>query len=156
MRNRLFVVACTVLLMSCSSASQYGASRPDAQASSLRVNLGDSTKVKQILSQQYIDWRHVPHKMGGTSKQGIDCSGLVYKTYRAKLGINMPRSTEYQSRVGRVIKKDHLRAGDLVFFKTGVFARHVGMYIDEGNFLHVSSSNGVMISNLEDRYWNRP
>jgi cell wall-associated NlpC family hydrolase len=42
-----------------------------------------------------------------------------------------------------------------VFFKTGVFTRHVGMYLDDGDFLHAASSNGVTISNLEDRYWTR-
>jgi cell wall-associated NlpC family hydrolase len=66
----------------------------------------------------------------------------------------MPRSTEYQSKMGRVVRQQQLRAGDLVFFKTGIFKHHVGMYIDEGEFLHVSSSKGVMISNLEDPYWN--
>ena len=66
----------------------------------------------------------------------------------------MPRSTEYQSKTGQAIKQEQLRAGDLVFFKTGIFTRHVGMYIDKGNFLHVSTSKGVMISNLEDPYWS--
>jgi cell wall-associated NlpC family hydrolase len=92
--------------------------------------------------------------MGGVSKNGIDCSGLVYQTYRTKLGFDMPRSTEYQSKVGRSIPKGQLRAGDMVFFKTGLFTRHVGMYIDKSNFLHVSSSKGVMISSLDNSYWS--
>ena len=66
----------------------------------------------------------------------------------------MPRSTEHQSKTGQTIQQEQLRAGDLVFFKTGIFTRHVGMYIDMGNFLHVSTRKGVMISNLEDPYWN--
>jgi cell wall-associated NlpC family hydrolase len=57
--------------------------------------------------------------------------------------------------MGQAIQRERLRAGDLVFFKTGLFTRHVGMYIDDGDFLHVSSSNGVMVSNLEDLYWKR-
>ena len=93
--------------------------------------------------------------MGGTSKKGVDCSGLVYETYRTKLGVDMPRSTEYQARMGLAIKKGQLRTGDLVFFKTGLFTRHVGIYIDNGEFLHVSTSNGVTISTLEDSYWKR-
>ncbi|MBT8134956.1 MAG: C40 family peptidase, partial [Gammaproteobacteria bacterium] len=67
---------------------------------------------------------------------------------------DIPRSTEYQSKVGRSIPKNQLRAGDMVFFKTGIFTRHVGMYIDDGDFLHVSSSKGVMISSLENPYWS--
>ena len=130
MRNHLFVFACTMLLMACSSATHYKSIKPESQTAGLRVDLGDTDTVKQILSQQYDDWRHVPHKLGGTSRNGVDCSGLVYQTYRTKLGIDVPRSTEYQSKMGRGIRKEQLRAGDLVFFKTGVFTRHVGMYIE--------------------------
>ena len=119
-----------------------------------RVDLNNTGKVKNILNQQYADWRHVRHSMGGMSKQGIDCSGLVYKTYRTKFGVDVPRSTELQSRAGQAIKQSQLKAGDMVFFKTGIKMRHVGMYIDKGNFLHVSSSKGVMISNLANPYWS--
>jgi len=67
--------------------------------------------------------------------------GLIY--------LDLPNIS--QKSVGRYNKA--LRAGDMVFFKTGIFTRHVGMYIDKGNFLHVSSSKGVTISSLEDPYW---
>jgi cell wall-associated NlpC family hydrolase len=153
MIKRVVVIVCTILLASCSSAPYYSSSDASVKIYETSVDLNDSETVKQILDQQYNDWRHVRHRMGGTTKNGIDCSGLVYQTYRTKLDINMPRSTEYQSKTGRAIKQQHLRAGDLVFFKTGIFTRHVGMYIDEGNFLHVSTRRGVMISNLEDPYW---
>jgi len=154
MNKLVVVVVCTILLVSCSSAPYYSSSDPSIKISETRVDLNDSDKVKHILNQQYKDWRHVQHRMGGTTKSGIDCSGLVYQTYRAKLGIDMPRSTKHQSKTGRFIKQEQLRAGDLVFFKTGIFTRHVGMYVDKGNFLHVSTSRGVMISNLEDPYWS--
>ena len=143
-----------MLLPACSSAPYYGSTKSSVKVAEIRIDLSDSRKVKQILNQQYKDWRHVQHRMGGLSKNGIDCSGLVYQTYRAKLGINMPRSTKVQSKTGRAIQQEELRTGDLVFFKTGIFTRHVGMYIDKGNFLHVSSSQGVIISNLEAPYWH--
>lgn len=147
-------IICTILLIACSSAPYQGYKNPSVKMSSSRVDLNDTRKVKQILNQQYKDWRHVKHRMGGMSKKGIDCSGLVYKTYRTKFGINVPRSTELQSRVGHAIKQNQLKAGDMVFFKTGLSSRHVGMYMDKGNFLHVSSSKGVMISNLKNPYWS--
>jgi len=154
MNKLVVVIVCTILLTSCSSAPHYSSRNPSINISGTRVDLNDSDKVKQILNQQYKDWRHVQHRMGGTTKNGIDCSGLVYQTYRTKLGINIPRSTEYQSKTGRAIQQEQLRAGDLVFFKTGIFTRHVGIYIDERNFLHVSTSKGVMISNMKDPYWS--
>jgi cell wall-associated NlpC family hydrolase len=143
------------LLAACSSAPDYGSNTTVADVAGQRVDLDDSDTVKQILNQQYEDWHRVPHRMGGVSKSGIDCSGLVYTTYRNRLGVDVPRSTASQSKLGRSISREQLRAGDLVFFKTGVFTRHVGMYLDDGDFLHASSSNGVTISNLEDRYWTR-
>jgi cell wall-associated NlpC family hydrolase len=153
MYKHIIVFIYIILLTACSSAPYYGAKNSSIKVAETRVDLSDTHKTKQILNQQYKDWRHVQHRMGGTSKKGIDCSGLVYRTYRTEFGFDMPRSTEYQSNVGRSIQQDRLRAGDMVFFKTGIFTRHVGMYINKGKFLHVSSSKGVMISNLDDPYW---
>ncbi len=154
MNKILLLIVYAILLTACSSAPYYASENPAIKVSEATVDLSDSKKVKQVLNQQYKDWRHVQHYLGGTSKNGIDCSGLVYQTYRTKLGVDIPRSTEYQSKTGQEIQQEQLRAGDLVFFKTGIFARHVGMYIDEGQFLHVSSRKGVIISSLENPYWN--
>ena len=151
----LFISVCLVLLSACSSAPHHGPANPARNVSGARVDIGESDTIGQILNQQYKDWRYVKHRMGGTSRKGVDCSGLVYQTYRTKFGVAMPRSTEQQSKMGQAVRKEQLKAGDLVFFKTGVFTRHVGMYIDEGDFLHVSSSKGVMISNLDEKYWKR-
>ncbi|MFV2057498.1 MAG: NlpC/P60 family protein, partial [Thiohalomonadales bacterium] len=153
MYKHVVVFICIILLASCSSAPYYGANNPSIKVAEKRVDLSDTYKIKQILNQQHKDWRYVQHQMGGTSKKGIDCSGLVYRIYRTKFGLDMPRSTEYQSKIGRSIQQDQLRAGDMVFFKTGISTRHVGIYIDKGEFLHVSSSKGVMISNLGNPYW---
>lgn len=155
MKNLILLPVCLVLLAACSTAPYHAPDETALTVSTHRVDLGDSERVKEILKQQYNDWHTVRHKMGGTSMRGVDCSGLVYQTYRTRFGIDMPRSTEYQARMGTTIKKDRLRTGDLVFFKTGLFTRHVGIYIDNGEFLHVSSSNGVTISDLEDSYWKR-
>jgi len=51
------------------------------------------------------------------------------------------------------VSRSALRTGDLVFFKTGIFIRHVGVYLERGRFLHASTSHGVMISELGDVYW---
>jgi len=153
MHKLVILYVCVALLAACSSAPNNAHKGTSAGVSDVRIDLSDTHKVKQILNQQYNDWRNVKHQLGGMSKKGIDCSGLVYQTYRTKLGVELPRSTENQSKIGLAVRQEHLRAGDLIFFKTGVFKRHVGMYIDEGDFLHVSSRKGVMVSNLEDPYW---
>ena len=118
-----------------------------------KVDLADSQGVKEQLYLQYQQWKGTNYKMGGLSKQGIDCSGFVYITYLEKLGIELPRTTELQSRIGKEVKRVELRAGDLVFFKTGPKVRHVGMYLENDTFLHASTKVGVTISTLNGHYW---
>ena len=152
---KLVLVFCYGMLMvACASAPYQSSNKSLVKMGEKSVDLNNSNRLKKILNQQYKDWHNVPHRMGGLSKDGIDCSGLVYLTYRSKFGVDMPRSTELQSKVGYQVNQSQLRAGDLLFFKTGIKVRHVGMYIDEGNFLHASSSKGVMISNIKNPYWS--
>ena len=109
--------------------------------------------LKASLYQQHQEWKGIPYRLGGMSKRGIDCSALVYLIYRNHMGIQLPRTTQYQAVAGEAIKQGQLRPGDLVFFRTGRRGRHVGIYIEEGKFLHASVSRGVTISHLSDDYW---
>ncbi len=110
MYKLVVVIVFAMLLTACSSAPYYGSKNPSVKVAGKRADLSDTPKIKQTLNQQYKDWRHVQHRMGGVSKKGIDCSGLVYQTYRIKFGFDMPRSTEYQSKLGRSIQQGQLRA----------------------------------------------
>src|SRR5262249_22605380 len=111
-----------------------------------RVDLSDSEKVKKSLHQQYSQWKGTKYQIGGSSRSGIDCSGFVHVTYKTQFGIVLPRSTDAQAEVGRSIPRSEIRTGDLVFFKTGITLRHVGLYLEHGQFLHASTQHGVMIS----------
>lgn len=96
-----------------------------------------------------------PYRLGGTNRRGVDCSGLVYRVYRDLYGLQLPRTTEAQVDLGYKVSADELQTADLVFFKTGWATRHVGIYIGQGRFLHASTSRGVMISSLDNPYWQR-
>ncbi len=119
-----------------------------------RILHSNTSKIKKVLYSQFQDWESVQYELGGQSKNGVDCSGFVYVTYQKKFGLTLPRTTKLQSTIGRVVDQWHLEAGDLVFFKTGPMKRHVGMYLDNRQFLHVSASKGVMISSLDNPYWS--
>jgi cell wall-associated NlpC family hydrolase len=98
-------------------------------------------------------WRGTPHVWGGTSREGIDCSGLVQVVYQEALGHDLPRTTRAQSRAGTSVSSA-LQPGDLVFFRVDTRkGRHVGMYLSDGEFLHASASDGVRISSLDTAYW---
>ncbi|MBK0033707.1 bifunctional murein DD-endopeptidase/murein LD-carboxypeptidase [Erwinia sp. S43] len=109
--------------------------------------------IKSRLMDQYADWKGVRYRLGGTSKRGIDCSAFVQTTFREQFGLDLPRSTYEQEDSGKSIQRAKLRPGDLVLFRAGSTGRHVGIYIGNDNFVHASTSNGVMISNLNESYW---
>ena len=82
--------------------------------------------------------------------------GFVYLTYRDNFSIQLPRTTEQQLQRGvKVNTQADLKAGDLVFFKTGIWQRHVGIYLEKRKFLHVSTKKGVIISHLDNPYWKK-
>ena len=112
-------------------------------------------QVAHGLQQQHKNWKGVKYRMGGMSKKGIDCSGFVYRTFKDKMRVILPRTTALQSQVGYEINQHELKPGDLVFFKTGLIFKdnHVGVYMGKNRFLHASTSRGVMISKLNNPYW---
>jgi cell wall-associated NlpC family hydrolase len=142
----------TLALTGCGTAS-YKESADAANFTSRLEAKNNTAEVKTKLMSQYQEWRGVPYDHGGLSKRGVDCSGFVYLTYRNKFGINLPRSTEQQSRFGLQITPRDMRAGDLVFFSSLFTDTHVGIYLGKRKFLHASTSQGVMISDMDNEYW---
>ncbi len=98
----------------------------------------------------------VPYVYGGSSDQGMDCSGFSSTVYANALGKKLPRTTMEQFEVGRGVRKNDLRFGDLVFFNTtGRNPSHVGVYIEDDLFAHASVSSGVTLSSLESTYYRK-
>jgi len=106
-----------------------------------------------LLRKEFSQWQGTPYRLGGNSKRGIDCSALVQHIYRDSFNITLPRTTEIQAKQGYLVYRDQLQIGDLVFFKTSWTTRHVGIYIGNDDFIHASTSNGVITSSLNNVYW---
>lgn len=101
-------------------------------------------------------WMGVPYKYGGTTKQGIDCSGFVGNIYREAYGITLHRTANDMQQDVKKVSKSQLREGDLVFFvNSHGKVSHVGIYLHDGLFVHSSTSRGVIISPLSDSYWSQ-
>ncbi|WP_346301776.1 NlpC/P60 family protein [Halomonas sp. BM-2019] len=111
--------------------------------------------VQQALLAQHERWAGTPYRLGGTGFQGIDCSALVQTVFEETFRVSLPRSTGEQVHQGTTVERDELVPGDLVFFRPPGRYDHVGIYLGEGRFLHASTSRGVKISELDNRYWRR-
>ena len=93
------------------------------------------------------------------TRSGTDCSGLTCSIYRNVYGIKLQRNSkkQYEKNCHHVSRKQ-LQPGDLVFFGSGGRASnisHTGVYLKRDLFIHASSSRGVMVSSLDDRYWKQ-
>ncbi len=118
-------------------------------------NLVRNVDVKSRIMDQYADWKGVRYRLGGSTKKGIDCSGFVQRTFREQFGLELPRSTYEQQEMGKSVSRSNLRTGDLVLFRAGSTGRHVGIYIGNNQFVHASTSSGVIISSMNEPYWKK-
>lgn len=106
-----------------------------------------------LLYQQFGAWRGTPYRLGGQSHTGIDCSAFVQNVLADGFGISLPRTTALQQHAGSPVPLSALKAGDLVFFKPDGKGRHVGIYLENGRFMHASTTAGVTISSLHTPWW---
>ena len=149
-------IAISMLFTGCGTLPDRSNHAPQIQSAppSSQLDLTPD-KIKQRLYSQHKLWQGTRYKLGGLSKKGVDCSGFVLLTFKEQLGITLPRTTREQAKKGTTISRSQLKAGDLVFFKTSIKVRHVGIYIEDEKFLHASTSKGVMISDLNNSYWRK-
>ncbi len=113
-----------------------------------------TTRIKQLVAQA-MTYLGTPYRRGGSSRQGLDCSGLVGAVY-GQQGLEMPRTAAEQFGEGVPVAFADLRPGDLVFFrdtyKHGI--SHVGIYLGESRFIHAAGRRqGVIVSDLGRPYY---
>lgn len=94
------------------------------------------------------------YRYGGASpKQGFDCSGLVYWSYRAN-GISVPRTTRQQASAGISVPESRADHGDIVVFRTGFRSLHTGLYAGNNKFIHSPRRGSkVRVESMTDPYW---
>ena len=150
---KLLLLVLTVLLL-LSGCSTRKVSKPSYKATkTITKTKHTGNWINKALSKEYSKWDGTPYKYGGTSRKGVDCSSLMQILYRDAFGLQIPRTTASQAKIGYQINKNSSREGDLVFFKTGYNTRHSGILIEKGKFIHSSTKYGVIISNLNNPYW---
>ncbi len=120
----------------------------------------NKTKAEHIIDFAK-DFEGVKYKWGGTTKAGMDCSGLVFESFRA-FDIILPRISRDMAKQGEKISLNQVAEGDLLFFVTGNrrnSINHVGLVISTNNnaiqFIHATTKLGVTVSSLAETYWSR-
>jgi len=105
-------------------------------------------------------YRGTPYRFGGTTRAGMDCSALVFHSYYS-IGINLPRMSADQSKLGQKVNVNQVKPGDVLFFATGKSKNqvtHSGIVTEvnrgEVRFIHASTSLGVTEDFLSSKYWS--
>lgn len=118
------------------------------------VNRAEAPVVRRVINTA-LKMIGVPYVFGGTTPYGFDCSGFVQYCFRTA-GVELPRTCDVQILVGKQIKPNELRKGDLVFFTTyEPGASHVGIYLGDGNFIHAGGSSVKISPVFTDYYGSR-
>ncbi|MGC7560880.1 NlpC/P60 family protein [Pasteurella sp. PK-2025] len=148
-----FIMMLAIFFSACSSAPKTSSEQNIRYVG----ELNDPIMTITLLSEQQREWAGTPYRLGGQSRQGIDCSGFVQKTFLDRFNVKLPRMTVEQAKHGKFISKSEIQTGDLVFFKTGRGPNgyHVGIYVKEDLFLHASTKGGVIYSSLNSPYWSK-
>ena len=121
-----------------------------------KLGFGVDEKCNLKLMEEVVNWLGVPYKFGGETKKGIDCSGLTNAIYKSVYNKTIPRVSLDIYEASDEIKKKHLTEGDLVFFKIErKKVSHVGVYLKDNKFIHSSAQKGVIISDLEEDYYQK-
>ncbi len=99
-------------------------------------------------------WWGTKYCMGGSTDNCLDCSAFTQIVMRDVYHVMLPRTSQEQFNKSEKVELEDLREGDLVFFNTGgKDISHVGIYLLNNKFVHAATSGGVMISDLNDKYW---
>jgi cell wall-associated NlpC family hydrolase len=130
------------------SAPEYAA---DFSSLTTSDEVAPVPSIKDIVLAQYEDWRGVRYRLGGTDYRGVDCSALVQAIFKDAFEMDLPRTSSEQAKLGEAVPRDDIQPGDLLYF-IDRGRKHVGVAVNESEFLHASRKKGVILSKF-DKYW---
>ena len=167
MQKVAFILLISVFLVSCSSSKspKIVTKKSDRTKSAtverkiVKEETANYDAISNIVNTAK-EYHGVRYKYGGTSSKGMDCSGLICKAFSSE-NIRLPRTSLAMSKQGSAIDLQYVQKGDLLFFQTNKnkkVVNHVGLVVESlpglVEFIHSTSSKGVVISNLNQSYWS--
>ena len=130
------------------------------EASVPEIIVDSETAKADAIINTALTYSGVKYKYGGTSRKGMDCSGLLYVSFYQN-EVTLPRVSSEMAGEGKRIRLEKVKKGDLLFFKTsrkGKRINHVGLVVsvdrNDIKFIHSTSSRGVIVSSMREGFWN--
>ncbi len=159
MQRIVLLLLVSFVLFSCGSAKpKITTKKTKNTQAAVSKKAAVSPLVKKIITNAKA-YEGVRYKYGGTTKKGMDCSGLIHTAFKEEQ-IELPRISREMATHGNWIDLKKVQEGDLLFFATKKGSRkvnHVGLVtsarVGQVEFIHSSTSKGVIISNLAEKYW---
>ncbi|PKD19726.1 hypothetical protein APR41_15545 [Salegentibacter salinarum] len=162
----LFLSFFALSIISCGSSRSKVITTKSEDNRSERVSHSRNTEIEPVDNKVYNiiskakSFEGTRYKYGGTTKRGMDCSGLIYTAFLEE-EIAVPRTSRAMSLEGERLYMKQVTPGDLLFFETDKNRKvinHVGLVVEREReniyFIHSSTSRGVIISSLSEPYWN--
>ncbi|NDV59181.1 C40 family peptidase [Bacteroides sp. 519] len=157
LQNLILIIVLVTSVSSCGTkppALNY----PALANAAIKLDIDIEFKDNHNLYLESAGWLGVPYRIGGTTKSGVDCSGLTLNIYSTVFDTKLKRNTTEQMKQSTKVSKRKLQEGDLVFFSSKNSKKqvaHVGIYLKDGKFVHASSSKGVIVSKLNEAYYKK-
>ncbi|AZJ34993.1 C40 family peptidase [Tenacibaculum singaporense] len=169
-----FICTISFLMISCGSSKNISSTyqKRGSEVTPKKVEI-KSTKTNEILTKKEevtvadkivwtaVTYKGVPYRFGGMTKRGMDCSGLIFTSFKQR-NVPIARTSHQMYVQGENISLREVQRGDLLFFKTSRKrgrVNHVGLVtsVDNGDirFIHSTTSQGVIVTSLYENYWKR-
>jgi cell wall-associated NlpC family hydrolase len=133
---------------------------PSANRKPKNTIIADESILAREIVRTALSYSGTRYKYGGTTHKGMDCSGLIFVSFK-KHNIPLQRTSSLMASQGVQIKLKEVQKGDLLFFTTGKNKRrinHVGLVVsvekNDIKFIHSTTSRGVLVSSINEGYWN--
>lgn len=169
MIRKLLLLFLAIFVVSCGSSRKTTSSRTKSKSTRVvkkttktkktaTTAKSNSTKASAIIKTA-MAYKGTRYKFGGTTRKGMDCSGLTYIAFGDNK-VKLPRVSYQQATKGKRVKLSAVKKGDLLFFQTNKNRKrinHVGLVVSHKSgvikFIHATTSKGVLVSSLGERYW---
>lgn len=158
MINHFINITCAIFLISLVAHDANGQEKKTRFWPSSTFHSQDSLSFDDNIQKEVEKYLGVKYRKGGSSRLGVDCSGLVRLIYRNVFEVDLPYIASYQCSLSifKKVSVEELKTGDLIFFSPTVDKKrinHVGIYLSNDRFAHAIRRKGVIISSLEDQHW---